>query len=60
MSKHLVRETELLTDQRGSLAYVSPEILSGKYNVTFYVVIVFVVVKVTTLITYCLTQITRA
>ena len=30
MSKHLVRETELLTDQRGSLAYVSPEILSGK------------------------------
>ena len=30
MSKHLVRDTEQLTDQRGSLAYVSPEILSGK------------------------------
>jgi len=32
MSKHLVRDTELLTDQKGRLAYVSPDILSGKYN----------------------------
>ena len=31
LSKHLVRENELLTDQCGSLAYVSPEILSGTY-----------------------------
>ena len=30
MSKHLVRDSEQLTDQRGSLAYVSPDILSGK------------------------------
>ena len=29
LSKHLVRDDELLTDQCGSLAYVCPEILSG-------------------------------
>lgn len=31
LSKHLVRGGDLLTDQRGSLAYVSPDVLSGKY-----------------------------
>ena len=30
LSKHLVRDSEMLTDQRGSLAYVSPDVLSGK------------------------------
>ena len=30
LSKHLVREDHLLSDQRGSLAYVSPDILSGE------------------------------
>ena len=30
LSKHLIRDDELLTDQCGSLAYVSPEVLSGK------------------------------
>ena len=30
LSKHMVRDSDLLTDQRGSLAYVSPDILSGK------------------------------
>ena len=30
LSKHLVRENLLLTDQRGSLAYVSPDVLSGE------------------------------
>jgi len=29
LSKHLVRESDPLTDQRGSLAYVSPDVLSG-------------------------------
>lgn len=32
LSKHLVRDDELLTDQCGSLAYVSPDVLSGKYT----------------------------
>ena len=30
LSKHLVRESDPLTDQRGSLAYVSPDVLSGR------------------------------
>lgn len=30
LSKHLVREDEPLSDQRGSLAYISPDVLSGK------------------------------
>ncbi len=30
LSKHLVRSNDKLTDQRGSLAYVSPDVLSGK------------------------------
>ena len=30
LSKHLVREDDMLNDQRGSLAYVSPDVLSGK------------------------------
>ena len=30
LSKHLVREGDMLSDQRGSLAYVSPDILSGE------------------------------
>lgn len=30
LGKHLVREDDLLSDQRGSLAYVSPDVLSGK------------------------------
>lgn len=30
LSKHLVRDDEMLTDQCGSLAYVSPDVLSGK------------------------------
>ena len=33
LSKHLVRNDELLTDQCGSLAYVSPEVLSGEFFV---------------------------
>ena len=32
LSKHLVRDNDVLTDQCGSLAYVSPDILGGKYN----------------------------
>lgn len=31
LSKHLVRDSEMLTDRRGSLAYVSPDVLSGKF-----------------------------
>jgi serine/threonine protein kinase len=31
LSKHLVRDSEMLTDQRGSLAYVSPDVLSGEF-----------------------------
>jgi len=31
LSKHLYPSEERLTDQRGSLAYVSPDILSGEY-----------------------------
>ena len=31
LGKHLVREDDLLTDQRGSLAYVSPDVISGKH-----------------------------
>ena len=30
LSKHLVRDDYPLTDQRGSLAYISPDVLSGK------------------------------
>ena len=30
LSKHLVRGGDLLTDQRGSPAYVSPDVLSGE------------------------------
>lgn len=30
LSKHLVREDDMLNDQRGSLAYVSPDVLSGE------------------------------
>ena len=30
LSKHLVREDEPLSDQRGSLAYISPDVLSGE------------------------------
>lgn len=30
LGKHLVREDDLLSDQRGSLAYVSPDVLSGE------------------------------
>ena len=33
LGKHLVREDDLLTDQRGSLAYVSPDVLSGKQDI---------------------------
>ena len=32
LSKHLVRQDELLTDQCGSLAYVSPDVLSGEFS----------------------------
>ena len=32
LSKHLVRKDEPLTDQCGSLAYVSPDVLSGKFR----------------------------
>ena len=30
LGKHLVHEDDLLSDQRGSLAYVSPDVISGK------------------------------
>lgn len=33
LSKHLIREDQLLMDQCGSLAYVSPEVLSGMFQV---------------------------
>ena len=33
--KHLVHEDDLLSDQRGSLAYVSPDVISGK-SLLFY------------------------
>lgn len=39
LSKHLVRDDELLTDQRGSLAYVSPDVLSGKFRILFHEII---------------------
>ena len=31
LSKHLVRDEDELADQRGSLAYVSPDVLSGEF-----------------------------
>lgn len=30
LGKHLVSETDLLRDQRGSPAYISPDVLSGE------------------------------
>ena len=30
LGKHLIRENDLLKDQRGSPAYISPDVLSGK------------------------------
>src|SRR6185437_14392376 len=30
LGKHLISENDLLTDQRGSPAYISPDVLSGK------------------------------
>ena len=36
LGKHLVREDDLLTDQRGSLAYVSPDVISGECMQTKY------------------------
>ena len=35
LSKHLLRDSELLTDQRGSLAYVSPDVLSGEFGLEY-------------------------
>ena len=35
LGKHLVHEDDLLSDQRGSLAYVSPDVISGK-SLLFY------------------------
>lgn len=34
LSKHLVRDGDELMDQRGSLAYVSPDVLSGKWQLS--------------------------
>lgn len=31
LGKHLLSDDELLTDQRGSPAYISPDVLSGWY-----------------------------
>lgn len=36
LSKHLVRSNDKLIDQRGSLAYVSPDVLSGKKDFLQY------------------------
>lgn len=30
LGKHLLKDSELLVDQRGSPAYISPDVLSGK------------------------------
>ena len=30
LGKHLLKDDELLVDQRGSPAYISPDVLSGK------------------------------
>jgi len=37
LGKHLVSENDLLLDQRGSPAYISPDVLSGKWklNITY-------------------------
>lgn len=32
LGKHLVSESDLLLDQRGSPAYISPDVLSGKFK----------------------------
>ena len=34
LGKHLINDDDLLKDQRGSPAYISPEVLSGKYAVS--------------------------
>ena len=34
LGKHLMNDTDLLKDQRGSPAYISPDVLSGMYLVT--------------------------
>ena len=31
LGKHLIREDDLLRDQRGSPAYISPDVLSGLF-----------------------------
>lgn len=37
MGKHLIREDDLLKDQRGSPAYISPDVLSGMLkNIRFF------------------------
>lgn len=32
LGKHLIRDNDLLKDQRGSPAYISPDVLSGEWN----------------------------
>jgi serine/threonine-protein kinase 40 len=36
LGKHLVSENDLLLDQRGSPAYISPDVLSGKLSCLVY------------------------
>ena len=48
LGKHLMGENDLLKDQRGSPAYISPEVLSGKpYQVRWsQVAYIFVVLAI--------------
>lgn len=41
LGKHLVSEDDLLKDQRGSPAYISPDVLSGEFKTDIYAVLSF-------------------
>lgn len=40
LGKHLIREDDLLKDQRGSPAYISPDVLSGMLKISVFSCIV--------------------
>ena len=45
LGKHLVRGDDLLNDQRGSPAYISPDVLSGKITFSFALSFYFFLVE---------------
>jgi len=40
LGKHLIGDHDLLRDQRGSPAYISPDVLSGKLHVIIMIIII--------------------